>query len=80
MLEHNCSDFGTFKIVPDRNLDSTEHVFFLDMDMFSLAVLRDFQTIDLAKQGDSTKQMLLFEAGLVSKNEKSSGILADCKA
>lgn len=74
------SDFGTFKIVPDRNLDSTEHVFFLDMDFWSLAVLRDFQTVDLAKTGDSTKQMLLFEAGLVSKNEKSSGILADCKA
>jgi len=74
------SDFGTFKIVPDRNLDSTEHVFFLDMEMWALSVLRDFQTIDLAKTGDSTKQMLLFEAGLVSKNQKSSGILADCKA
>ena len=74
------SDFGTYKIVPDRNLSSTEHVFFLDMDFWGLMVLRDFQTVDLAKTGDSTKQMLLFEAGLVSKNEKSSGILADCKA
>jgi len=74
------SDFGTFKIVPDRNLNSTEHVFFLDMDFWGLSVLRDFQTIELAKSGDSTKQMLLFEAGLVSKNEKSSGILADCAA
>jgi len=74
------SDFGTYKIVPDRNLNSTEHVFFLDMDFWGLMVLRDFQTVDLAKTGDSTKQMLLFEAGLVSKNEKSSGILADCKA
>ena len=74
------SDFGSFKIVPDRNLYSTEHVFFLDMDFWGLAVLRDFQTEDLAKTGDSVKQMLLFEAGLVSKNEKSSGILADCKA
>ena len=50
------------------------------MDYFSLNVLRDWTVVDLAKTGDSTKQMLLFEAGLVSKKEKSSGILADCKA
>ena len=74
------SDFGTFKIVADRNLDSTEHVFFLDMDFWGLSVLRDWSVVDLAKTGDSTKQMLLYEAGLVSKNEASSGILADCKA
>jgi hypothetical protein len=29
----------------------------------------------MAKTGDSTKQMLLGEYGLVSKNEKASGIL-----
>ena len=74
------SDFGTFKIMPDRNLASTEHVFFLDMDFWGLSVLRDWSVVDLAKTGDSQKQMLLYEAGLVSKNEKSSGILADCKA
>jgi hypothetical protein len=74
------SDFGSFKIVPDRNLDSTEHVFFLDMDYFSLNVLRDWSVVDLAKTGDATKQMLLYEAGLCSKNEKASGILADCAA
>lgn len=75
-----CSDFGSFKIVPDRNLDSTEHVFFLDMDYFSLNVLRDWSVVELAKTGDATKQMLLYEAGLCSKNEKASGILADCAA
>ena len=74
------SDFGSFKIVPDRNLDSTAQVFFLDMDFWGLSVLRDWSVVDLAKTGDSTKQMLLYEAGLVSKNEASSGILADCKA
>tara|TARA_R100000049_G_C1947378_1_gene93088 strand:+ start:416 stop:1396 length:981 start_codon:yes stop_codon:yes gene_type:complete len=74
------SDFGSFKIVPDRNLYSTEHVFFLDMDYWGLNVLRDWTVVDLAKTGDSVKQMLLYEAGLCSKNEKSSGILADCKA
>ena len=74
------SDFGTFKILSDRNVKSTEHVFFLDMDFWAIAWLRPFQTVELAKTGDATKQMLLAEYGLVSKNEKASGILADCAA
>jgi hypothetical protein len=76
------SDFGTFKIVPDRNLSAdgpgsvAANVFFLDMDYWGIAWLRPFQTVSLAKTGDSEKQMLLGEYGLVSKNEKASGILA----
>ena len=76
------SDFGTFKIVPDRNLSAdgpgsvAANVFFLDMDYWGIAWLRPFQTVNLAKTGDSEKQMLLGEYGLVSKNEKASGILA----
>jgi hypothetical protein len=80
------SDFGTFRIVPDRNLatdgpgDNAGNVFFLDMDYWSVAWLRPFQTVDLAKTGDSIKQLLLAEFGLISKNEKSSGILASVQA
>ena len=74
------SDFGTFKILSDRNVKSTEHVFFLDMDFWAIAWLRPFQTIELARTGDAQNQMLLAEYGLVSKNEKASGILADAKA
>jgi hypothetical protein len=76
------SDFGTFKIVPDRNLSAdgpgsvAANVFFLDMDYWGVAWLRPFQTVTLAKTGDSDKQMLLGEYGLVSKNEKASAILA----
>ena len=76
------SDFGTFKIVPDRNLAAdgpgsvAANIFFLDMDFWAIAWLRPFQTVDLAKTGDSVKQLLLAEYGLVSKNEKASGILA----
>jgi hypothetical protein len=76
------SDFGTFKIIPDRNLAAdgpgsvAANVFFLDMDYWGVAWLRPFQTVNLAKTGDSTKQMLLGEYGLVSKNEKASAILA----
>jgi len=76
------SDFGTFKIIPDRNLAAdgpssvAANVFFLDMSYWGVAWLRPFQTVNLAKTGDSTKQMLLGEYGLVSKNEKASAILA----
>ena len=76
------SDFGTFKIVPDRNLATdgpgsvAANIFFLDMDFWAIAWLRPFQTVDLAKTGDSVKQLLVAEYGLVSKNEKASGILA----
>ena len=72
------SDFGNFKIVPDRNQNRSRDVFFLDMDFWAIAWLRDFHTIDLAKQGDSTKQMLIGEFGLVSKNEAASGVLSNC--
>ena len=74
------SDFGTFKIQTDRNANRDRDVFFLDMDFWAIAWLRPFQTVELAKTGDATKQLLLAEYGLVSKNQKSSGILADCKA
>ena len=73
------SDFGNFKIIPDRNANRSADVFFLDMDFWAIAWLRDFHTIDMAKTGDATKQMLLGEYGLVSKNEAASGILSNVK-
>ena len=79
------SDFGTFKIVPDRNLatDSVGSVagnaFFLDMDFWAINWLRPWHTDTMAKTGDAIKQMLIAEYGLVSRNEKSSGVLASVK-
>ena len=52
-------------------------VFVLQPDMFATAFLRDFQLMDLAKTGDATKQALLAEYTLVSKNEKASGAIFD---
>ena len=76
------SDFGTFKIVPDRNLATdgpgsvAANAFFLDMDFWAVNWLRPWHTELMAKTGDSIKQMLIAEYGLVSRNEKSSGVLA----
>lgn len=70
------SDFGTFQIIPNRFQRSVD-VWFLDMEFWSLAFLRSFQTVDLAKTGDSERQMMVVEYGLRSKNEAASGLLTD---
>jgi len=50
------SDFGTYNIVMDRFCDQ-DVVYFLDHDMWSVDYLRDFQTVDIAKEGDSEKKI-----------------------
>ncbi len=70
------SDFGAMTVVPNR-FQRTRDVFVLQPDMFATAFLRDFQLMDLAKTGDATKQALLAEYTLVSKNEKASGAIFD---
>ena len=75
------SDFGTLSVVPNRFLNSTnagdETAFVLDPDMAAVAYLRPFQTIELAKTGDSEKTQLLAELTLEVKNEAAHGIIAD---
>ena len=66
------SDFGTFNVQLDRFCDQ-DTVYFLDHDMWSVEYLRDFQTVDIAKEGDSDKKMLLVEYGLRAGNEAANG-------
>ena len=70
------SDFGTFKIIPDR-FQRARDCWFIDFDFWGVAYLRPFRTETLAKTGDSIKQMLVAEYGLMSKNQKANGFLAD---
>jgi hypothetical protein len=70
------SDFGTFKIIPDR-FQRARDCWFIDFDFWAVAYLRPFRTETLAKTGDSIKQMLVAEYGLMSKNQKANGFLAD---
>ena len=70
------SDFGAMTVVPNR-FQRARDVFVLQPDMFATAFLRDFSLMDLAKTGDATKQALLAEYTLVSKNEKASGAIFD---
>ena len=74
------SDFGTFRIIPNRNAYQDRDLFCLDMDYMEVAYLRPFRTETLAKTGDNVQQMLLVEYGLKVNNEASSGQLNDIKA
>ena len=68
------SDFGSLAVIPNRFQVQTS-MLVLDMDMWSLATLADFQETPLAKNGDSDRVQLLSEYTLESKNEKASGII-----
>ena len=75
------SDFGVISIVPNIFMNSTnsgnETAFVVDPDMAAVAYLRPFQTIELAKTGDSEKTQLLAELTLEVKNQAAHGIIAD---
>jgi hypothetical protein len=43
--------------------------------MWSVDFLRDFQTVDIAKVGDSDKKMLLVEYGLRCNNEAGNAMI-----
>ena len=70
------SDFGSLAVVPNRFMVQ-DSMLVLQMDMWGMATLADFQETPLAKTGDSDRVQLLSEYTLVAKNEKSSGIVAD---
>mgnify|MGYP003150337540 CR=1 FL=1 len=66
------TDFGTFKVVPDRFLPDG-NCDIVDFDLWSVDYLRPFRTETLAKSGDSVKQLLIAEYGLRAKNGSGSG-------
>jgi hypothetical protein len=73
-------DFGVLQIVPDRfipNTDADDVAFLLDPEMAAVAYLRPFQTLELAKVGDSETTQLLVEYTLEVKNQAAHGIIAD---
>jgi hypothetical protein len=75
------SDFGSVSVVPNRFMLSgnaaNEVAFVLDPEYAAVAYLRPFQTIELAKNGDSDRTQLLVEYTLEVKNEAAHGIAAD---
>jgi len=70
------SDFGELSIVPDRFIP-TRNVFVLDPEYAGMGTLRDIQVEELAKTGDASKHLMLWEGGLVMKNEAAHGAIYD---
>ena len=71
------SDFGDVKIVPDIFLAHSGDVFGINPNYVRVAYLRPFQTIPLAKTGDSDKKELLVEYALEMGNEHAQGAIYD---
>lgn len=69
-------DFGDLQVQYNRHQVASSALV-IERDMWAIATLRDFQTTELAKTGDSDRKQLLVEATLECRNEKSSGIVAD---
>jgi len=70
------SDYGELTVVPNRFMQ-TDTVLVIQPDMWSVDTYRDFQTIDLAKVGDSEQKQLLAEYTLKCNNEAASGAIRD---
>ena len=70
------SDFGLLAIVPNRFSRSRDaHV--MQKDLWKIAYLRDFQTRELARTGDSDRRQIIVEYTLQSSNEKGSAGVYD---
>jgi len=70
------SDFGAVSVVPNR-FQRERDAFVLDPEYASVAFLRPFQTVDLAKTGDAEKRMIVVEWGLKVNQEAAHGLAAD---
>ena len=65
------SPYGTHNIVLSRYTRAGT-VFALDMKTWEVAYLRPFQTVEIAKVGDSERRMLLAEYTLVAKSPRAN--------
>lgn len=70
------SDYNVIRVVPNRWLRARD-VLVLEKDMWAVTTLRGMKNSPIAKTGDAEKRQVLMEAGLRSKNEAASGIVAD---
>ena len=71
------SDFGDVKIIPDIFLANSGDVYAINPNYVRVAYLRPFETIPLAKLGDSDQKQLIVEYTLEQGNEKSHGAIYD---
>ena len=76
-LDVYITPWGTVEFIPSReNRGRTVHI--MQDDMWAVAILRGTKNVELAKTGDNSTRQVVTELTLVSKNDKASGLLADC--
>lgn len=64
------------RVVPDR-FAPADVIYFIDTDHLKMATLRDFQTVDLAKTGDSDRKQIIHEWTLEVGNEAAHAGIYD---
>ena len=70
------SDFGNVTVVASR-FQRERDALVLDPEYASVAYLRPFQQMELAKTGDAEKRLLIVEYGLKITSENAHGLAAD---
>lgn len=69
-------EFAVVRVLPNRFMRTRDAIVF-DPAYASLAFLRSFKKIDLAKTGDAEKKIILVEYALKIHNELAHGLAAD---
>lgn len=67
------TDFGDLKIVPNRVMQRTRELYFVDSDLVALAVLRDMEDQELARIGSARNFMIESEYALECREERGIG-------
>ena len=76
-VEVYIDPLGTeIRLVPCRQAP-TNTIFFVDPEMLEFSVLREFQTKDLAKTGDSERKQIIVEYTMEVRNEKAHAVVFD---
>lgn len=70
------SDFGGLALIP-HPYGLTRDCFIADPKMWAVGVLDGWKNTELAQTSDSTQFAITYEACLVSRNEKASGVCRD---
>jgi hypothetical protein len=72
-----ASDFGDFKVVPNRVMQRTREAYLVDDSLVALAVLRDMDTQELARIGSARNFMIESEYALEVREERGMACARD---
>lgn len=70
-------DFGTVQIVPHYLMSGATDAYLLNMDYIDMAYLDGVKTSDLAKTGDSEKQLITIDCCLAVRSSAAQGKIAN---